>query len=1084
MYLSKKCSLLIILLAVVIAVLVTAHYTTMLIVADANGNIKGYKQDVDICMQFKYDKLNERFENVFQTSDANNGIRFELTQDGSTGNAGIVFSKNGMADSINIGSLPLPNIWHTLETKIIDDKIGVYIDDALIGEKILDSTMVRYDDVAIGTGFSRERKFSGEVQNFSMHLNKHTNVLNRIPFLVVLILDICLAYYLFNKGIIQKMKYTRGGYLFLLILSIGLIYRGTRTYIMSCDQYLYYSCFIGVYFLVYWLWTKAKLQNFTLTSLLASIFVFVKCFIIQMSFKACIIDFLSIFFLVAVLKFIIKNMPYRSIILYFLSCLGGIILGFCSIAAFYIHRVGNPGMPFGEEVQAIMQTNPQEAWEFLKTLFSLEQLLCLMAVILVCSLLVFFALQINSSTLSINTGRKKIIFLIVFVVAVWQNYMLGVSQSIAAPLIATMNYYSNSMNQMKYYQQMRENDVHLVASKKEKGETYVVVIGESANKRHMSSYGYFRKTTPWLDMQRNNANAVFMENAYASYVHTVPALLNALTSANQYNKKVNFMSPSIIEAANAAGFKTFWFSNQNRYGLIDNPLTIIANKSNEVYWTPTSNRGPDGELIKLLDERLKKLDPNENNLIVIHLIGSHEEYKNRLPKDYNTEWKENGMEYFGDIAKDDKFMKNSVDVYDATIKYTDENLEKIYGLISGKVNNLSAFVYLSDHGQDVFGRLNHNASVFNFEMDRIPMVTIISDEWKNKYSHKYEKMKEHATLPYTTDCFYDYMIGVCGIETDEYEADKDLTQDLYNITWDSGIVMWADANLQTSFYARTQPRNLSDDPLYITRKNLLYLNTQSDKYLAVACDSIASAREAVDEGFAGVEVNITPTENGIMIGHYPELTLNMTLDEWLSQIPEGKIKKFWFDTKMSKPENVEQAFLELQRLDKKYGLKDRVLLESSLVGDDMKRFSDAGWNTAYYFLPTRDAFSGVECPQSIFDLVENHSANEHVYTPKAEEKEAIRHYGQLVANTVQKQNAKNISYWAECYPFIVQEVVPLLDYDVQFATFALPGVPQINDSQFIEKLENYKHINIMNDKRMKHILLSPNSIFGIDLQKL
>ena len=60
-------------------------------------------------------------------------------------------------------------------------------------------------------------------------------------------------------------------------------------------------------------------------------------------------------------------------------------------------------------------------------------------------------------------------------------------------------------------------------------ETFLVIIGESQNRKHMSAYGYSRDTTPWLAAQRANDNFVIMENGYACNTLTMLALSQALT---------------------------------------------------------------------------------------------------------------------------------------------------------------------------------------------------------------------------------------------------------------------------------------------------------------------------------------------------------------------------------------------------------------------------------------------------------------------------------------------------------------------------------------------------------------------------
>ena len=842
-----------------------------------------------------------------------------------------------------------------------------------------------------------------------------------------------MVYHLF-KSTDNHINLKRVKTFILVILSLGLIYRGTRMYIMSCDQFFCYAILVGVYLIGYYIWSKFNLRCYELSTFIIGLFIFIKCFLIRLSFYGSLVDFITGLFVIAIVQFasvkIVNSKLYAGII----AAGSSIFLGFFTMAAFYVRSVGNPGMPFGEEVQAIMQTNPQEALEFVQTLFTSKQLF-MGACILAFYMFLIYRVSVKNST-NVKFNRLQKIFIAGSVVMLCGvNYSLGVTQSIMAPIYSLVQGYSKSMEQMRYYQELRSNNSNIVATKESKGETYVVVIGESANKRHMSAYGYFRNTTPWLESLRENENAIFMENAYASYVHTVPALLNALTAANQYNQKVNFIEPSIVEVAKAAGFRTYWFSNQNRYGLIDNPLTIVADQADEVYWTPTSNRGPDGELVKLLDKKLSNLNPETNNLIIVHLIGSHESYIKRLPEGYNTSWQENGIEYFGDIAKDSDYMKSAVDPYDATIKYTDENLEKIYDLIKSRVNDLSAFVYVSDHGQDVFGRMNHNAATFNFEMARIPMITLISDNWKRRNEGMFEQMKLHSMSPYTTDCFYDYLVGLSGISTEIYEKEKDLTSESYNLTWDNSMIMWTDKNLQLQFYSKSSPHNLSEDTAKIRTDNLKYLFTESDKnYLAVACDSIGSVYEALDSGFHGVEINITPTEDKIMMGHYPELVLNMTFDEWLRLVHKKKIQYIWLDVKFKSPELIAHTLDELERLDKVYNL-----------------------------------------------LVENHTGVERFYQPRADEMMTIKEYASAVSGVVMRQNANNISFWAEGYPFINSEVAPLFYRNIKFATFALPGFPTITDSMFKQNIENYTHRNILNDTRTKYVLIEPATIFYIKI---
>ena len=189
---------LVILFSILVIVATCSYYMTTLFLFTESGSVN-YRQDAEISVEFRYDNLHEEFENIFQTAAGNNGLRFELTTVGMNGNGGLVFMQNNKEDVISIGALPLPKIWHTLETKIIDNTLAVYLDGALVGEKKIDSSQVLFNDVAFGTGFSKERSFSGEVKNFNVRLYKHIKIVDKLPFIIFVFCDLCLAYYLFKN---------------------------------------------------------------------------------------------------------------------------------------------------------------------------------------------------------------------------------------------------------------------------------------------------------------------------------------------------------------------------------------------------------------------------------------------------------------------------------------------------------------------------------------------------------------------------------------------------------------------------------------------------------------------------------------------------------------------------------------------------------------------------------------------------------------------------------------------------------------------------------------------------------------------
>ena len=108
--------------------------------------------------------------------------------------------------------------------------------------------------------------------------------------------------------------------------------------------------------------------------------------------------------------------------------------------------------------------------------------------------------------------------------------------------------------------------------------TVIFVIGESASRNYMKAFtpDFPYEDTPWLSSMAENDNFLIFHHAYASWSQTVPVLQRALTEQSQYNGKEFFNSASIIDVAKKAGYETWWFSNQGRYGQYDSAITLAA----------------------------------------------------------------------------------------------------------------------------------------------------------------------------------------------------------------------------------------------------------------------------------------------------------------------------------------------------------------------------------------------------------------------------------------------------------------------------------------------------------------------------
>lgn len=292
--------------------------------------------------------------------------------------------------------------------------------------------------------------------------------------------------------------------------------------------------------------------------------------------------------------------------------------------------------------------------------------------------------------------------------------------------------------------------------------TAVIVIGESACRDYMNVYGYERDNTPWMTQNRNNENFIFFDNAYSSYKLTNKSLIYLLTEKSQYNDKEVYSSLNFIEIAKAAGFKTYWISNQGNISNYRESYNVVAQKADEKRFLEGSSY--DEELLGLLDIS----NDNNKNLIVIHLAGSHSPYKN-YPIDFK------------------KFPNDDVnDNYDNSILYTDYILQQIFAKLSS--HNLDLFIYISDHGEKK-GMLRNQ---FDFRMERIPFVMYCSDDYIKKHNN-FAKIENGKHKYFTSDMFYDTFLGLLGINKKFYMQNQNLFSeeysfDKYNLKTEYGTV--------------------------------------------------------------------------------------------------------------------------------------------------------------------------------------------------------------------------------------------------------------------------------------------------------
>ena len=304
----------------------------------------------------------------------------------------------------------------------------------------------------------------------------------------------------------------------------------------------------------------------------------------------------------------------------------------------------------------------------------------------------------------------------------------------------------------------------------EDARTVILVIGESTNRASMSLYGYARATTPRLDAMR--ANLLVFNDVISPASSTVESMMSMLTPADLASPDAWMAKPNLLMLAEAAGYKTFWVSNQTRN---DGWIGMLAGEADESdfinYGTGRGENNFDANLFQPFGQALADAAPKK--LIVVHLLGAHPSYDMRYPSRFS---------YFDN--KDDvvsaqmasqgrsTWIRNQRDEYDNAIRYGDYVLGSLIGMAEqAKSGRAASLLFVSDHGQEVGYSRNHAGhSASDKSGYEIPMLL-----WSNQ--HLPPSPAARAALenrPYQTDKLDATVLGLLKIETRYYAAQDDI----------------------------------------------------------------------------------------------------------------------------------------------------------------------------------------------------------------------------------------------------------------------------------------------------------------------
>lgn len=459
--------------------------------------------------------------------------------------------------------------------------------------------------------------------------------------------------------------------------------------------------------------------------------------------------------------------------LYKLGCVLFFIFGFIEI----VHWISIKGPITITSLLVVFNTNIQEAMEFVALKASLTLLILLPYTWLL-------VLALKSKTDKLTIRKNRIIVLLVFVVSVvfiGENAIKGRFIRKGSPQIIKVAY--SFVDKLNLYKEVAQKNypknVQVASNRTEKKQLFVLILGESCNRSHMSVYGYNKETTPLLDSR----NDVFVyTDVVAPYSNTLNSIYSILTESS-LDKPVDIgTAVDLIDIFYSASYKTYWISNQSPIGVWDNMVTVMANKVDHCKFVNlSSNSSYEAVLSSSYDNRVFEpfnnalIENDQNKLIIVQLMGSHSSYAKRYPRSFRK----------FKIAGNKK--EKTIAHYDNSIYYNDFIVDSLLNSImhlTQETNLVASAIYIADHGENVYDEGNRVGHDYSNKLPKanveIPFIVWLSDAYKKHVPEKHILVKSNNNLPFVSDDLFHAVLDLNDLTYSNYKPNRSIFNSVFD----------------------------------------------------------------------------------------------------------------------------------------------------------------------------------------------------------------------------------------------------------------------------------------------------------------
>ena len=315
----------------------------------------------------------------------------------------------------------------------------------------------------------------------------------------------------------------------------------------------------------------------------------------------------------------------------------------------------------------------------------------------------------------------------------------------------------------------------------------VLVIGESYNKHHSQLYGYNKPTTPLQLQMAADSSLVAFSDVVASWNLTSFVFKHMMSLWTVGDRGEWCDEPLFPEVFRKAGYQVTFLTNQfqpkAKEAVYDFSGGFFLNdpefSKRQFDVRNAQTYRFDESLLKAFDGLKNK--PEKGRLTILHLMGSHVDYRARYPQ--TRQYFKPSMYNRPELS--DK-QRRILSEYDNSLRYNDSI---VWAVTQRFIDKDAVVIYVPDHAEEIFdgkpymyGRM-HGANI-DYRLARnemeIPFWIWGSPLYIERHPYGWKAIRAAKDRPMMTDALPHLLLYLAGIATPLYRPELNIITPEYN----------------------------------------------------------------------------------------------------------------------------------------------------------------------------------------------------------------------------------------------------------------------------------------------------------------